>query len=254
MPTVNYTISSDFTSLVGDEPYLKELEQEIRAASEAGLVSKFLYTELTPAGSPTTCVVTVSDTLTGAEDTELDSIIAAHEGYVTIPAPPAEPGEPNGPALLDSEGKVPTDQLPDNVGVGAIVEAIVSAERSTTSTSWTDVAGVSVTFTPSAGERVLILAQGVVQSTGSSGQRAEVDVVHNNSGSFVQLGSTRGSLWIESYNAVQDWPWSISRVVELSSAVSTTIKLQFRSSTGTQAVGMLGQLSPIVLQVLRLGV
>jgi len=164
-------------------------------------------------------------------------------------------GDVNAPAPSDGQALVfdngTSKWVADDVGLGDIEEVIVSAERSTSSTSWTDVTGVSVTFTPAAGERVLIHAQGVVQSTGAAGERAEVDIAQNNSGSFVRLGGTRGSLWIESFNSAQDWPWGITRLIEFNNAVSTTIKLQFRSSDGGESAGMLGSLAPIVLQVLR---
>ena len=136
-------------------------------------------------------------------------------------------------------------------GFGDLEEAIVSADRTTTNTSWTDVTGVSVTFTPAAGERVLVHAQGPIQNTGATGERAEMDIAQDNSGSFVRLGGTRGSAWIESFNSAQDFPWSITRVIELDNAVSTTIKLQFRSNDGAESASMLGSLAPIVLQVLR---
>ena len=113
MATETYNIASDFTSLVGALPYMPDFEAEIRAASEAGLVSKFEYAELIPGGAPTDCLVTLSTALTAPELAELDAIVAAHVGYVTPPTPPGPPGQPNGLADQDAGGQVPLSQLQD---------------------------------------------------------------------------------------------------------------------------------------------
>ncbi len=112
MATETYNFIIDFTSLVGPLPYTVDLEDEIRASGDAGLVAKFRYTELTPGGAPTDCLVTLSTALTVPEKASLDAVIAAHTAFVTNPVPSAGPGEPNGIAELDGAGLVPTSQLP----------------------------------------------------------------------------------------------------------------------------------------------
>ena len=111
MATETYNIVTDFVALLGPLPYLPDLEDEVRASGNPGLVGKLLYTELIPGGSPADCLVTLSAVLTAPEKTVLDGVIAAHTAYVTNPSPPEGFGEPNGIALLDGNGLLVIDQM-----------------------------------------------------------------------------------------------------------------------------------------------
>lgn len=100
MATETYPISAFPNNTV----FLPTFEDEIRV--NGPLAAKLLYTE-NPGGN---VVITFSDALTGGESTDLDGIVAAHQG-VQIP-PLAAPGQPGGTATLDGGGQLESSQLP----------------------------------------------------------------------------------------------------------------------------------------------
>lgn len=119
--------------------------------------------------------------------------------------------------------------------IGQVVTATISGTVTTTSTSYVDVTGLSVSITPtSSTSKILILTNCVFQSwSGSSGTSA---------GGVYQLvrGSTAISngdfLWLSMSGAVSnfitDTPTSISYVDSPATTSSTTYKLQFARSSG----------------------
>ena len=75
-----------FVSQGGTDADLPSLEEEVIAVG-GGLASKFEYSEKTPALAPTGVTFTFTVALTAGEQTQLDGVVAAHQGTVTQPVP-----------------------------------------------------------------------------------------------------------------------------------------------------------------------
>ena len=75
-----------FVSQGGTDADLPSLEEEVIAVG-GGLASKFEYSEKTPALAPTGVTFTFTVALTAGEQTQLDAVVAAHQGTVTQPVP-----------------------------------------------------------------------------------------------------------------------------------------------------------------------
>lgn len=140
-------------------------------------------------------------------------------------------------------------QLGNMPGIRSVLESKAEVQLTTTSTGWVTINGISVTFTPKAGEKVLVLFLGNLGNTGDSNERTMLDVEHNNSGSYQRLGGDRGLQFIESQHAQHEYPAAFSVAVTLPNAVSTTLRAVWQVDGGTGF--LLGQFAPVILQVVR---
>jgi hypothetical protein len=151
-------------------------------------------------------------------------------------------------AASNAKKRVQIGNLP---GISAIETDEVTSFTSTTSATFIQLTGSSITFTPKAGERVLVFVSMTVANTVASGSNRQcIDVSHNNSGSYVREGGTRGLQFVEAVAADWDCPIAFACAVELPNAVSTTFRIEWRRE-GTGTMYSRGADCPIRLQVVR---
>ena len=140
---------------------------------------------------------------------------------------------------------IPVSGVPTGGGGGIIQtkETVKQDQFSTTSTSYVDVSGMSVTITPTSNtSKILILVMSTIQQNGS---RTRLDI-HNSTSGGVISGSSHGIQAVEGTN--QNTPCHISFLHSPATASSTTYKLQAKNQGGsTSIVGAASHTSTITV-------
>jgi hypothetical protein len=197
MPTYTYSIADDTLDGTASAGLLAD---EVDA--DAGVPNQNnVHVDVAPGDD---IIVSFASALSGAEETALTAVVAAH----------------------DNQPPVPTD------ADAGIYRKKLTTQRTTTNATWTDVTGLNVANIPiRAGDAVLVSLSAHMSQT--STHSFHLDIAHNNSGSYVRLGEDEG---LVSHD--KTGPVHISCIVLLPKKTTTTFKVQMKSSSSGQQVAV----------------
>jgi lysophospholipase L1-like esterase len=103
-------IPSKTSDLVNDVPFLTTATLPIATTSTTGVVSVGPFLSVTPQGNLSVLVGTTADTVASGIDPRIVNALSS-----------AQLGQPGGPALLDTNGKIQLSEVPQNIPLGYVI-------------------------------------------------------------------------------------------------------------------------------------
>jgi hypothetical protein len=126
--------------------------------------------------------------------------------------------------------------LLNNAPILQVVRATDGTDRTTTSTSFVDVTGMSITITPQKNDSAILLIATFFATLADSGAYARFRITDSSNNAI--SGSADAQLGVGSGGTFMEAPLTIIGYATPATTNATTYKLRFRRSLGTGVIGL----------------